>query len=449
VVYDFEGNEVTALALQDGRLAVAANQFPKAAGDKKKDDKKDDKESTDKTEVSKGAPKPGTGELWIVEPSGQARKRFASDDGHITAVQWAEGGRVYAATGKNGRIYRVEPDGKHALWVDVDERQVLALSLSGAQPMFATGDAGAVYRVLPGQASEALWTSKVLDAQFQARFGQITWRGEGKLAFQTRSGNTEKPEDGGWSEWSSVLQAPGPIRSPGARFLQIRARLDPRAGSTLYAVQAYYLPGNQPATVKDITVKPTRPKGGEGAEDAPTPNYRIEWKTDNPDGDKLRYRIGYRPEGRSDYRAILRESEILTKTSYDWSTEAVPDGYYRVRIEASDELDNPAQGVQRESAESEPFLLDNHAPHVDGLRHVNGRIQGTAVDDLGPISKLEFAVDGQEWKPFQPKDDLFDTRSEAFELELGKLAAGSHVVSVRARDDRDNSGSAELWIDVK
>ena len=450
VVYDFEGNEVTALALQDGRIAAAANQFPKTPGDKKKEEaKKDNKESTDKTEVSKDAPKPGTGELWIVEANGQARKRFASDDGHITAVQWADAGRVYAATGKNGRIYRVEPDGKHALWVDVDERQVLALSLAGAQPMFATGDAGAVYRVLPGQASEALWTSKVLDAQFQARFGQITWRGEGKLAFQTRSGNTEKPEDGGWSEWSSVLQTPGPIRSPGARFLQIRARLDPRAGGVLYAVQAYYLPGNQPATVKDITVKPTRPKSGEGTEDAPTANYKIEWKVDNPDGDKLRYRIGYRPEGRSDYRAILRESEILTRTNYDWSTEAVPDGYYRLRIEASDEIDNPVHGVLRESAESEPFLLDNHSPHVDGLRHVGDRIYGTALDALGPITKLEYAVDGQEWKPFQPKDDLFDTRSEAFELELEKLPAGSHVVSVRARDSRDNSGSAELWIDVK
>jgi hypothetical protein len=384
----------------------------------------------------------------VVEASGAARKRFASDEGHITAVQWGEGGVIYAATSKGGRLYRVEPDGKSSLWVDVDERQVLALDLRG-QPLFVTGDAAAVYRVLPGKANEALWTSKVLDAQFQARWGQLTWRGEGKLTFQTRSGNSQKPEDGGWSEWSSALAQPGPIRSPGGRFLQLRAKLDPTGGSKLYAVQAYYLPGNQPAAVKDIAIKPVQPKGREASEGGPTTNYKIEWKVDNPDGDKLRYRLEYRPENRSEYRPILRESEILTRTHYDWDTEPIPDGYYRVRVEASDELDNPVPAVLRERAESEPFLLDNHAPRIDGLRHQNGRVVGTASDELGPIAKLEYALDGQEWKPFHPKDDLFDTRSEAFELELGKLAAGSHVVSIRAQDARGNGGTSEIWITVK
>jgi hypothetical protein len=346
-------------------------------------------------------------------------------------------------------VYRIEQDGKNSLWVDVDERQVLALDLRGDRPLFATGDAAAVYRVLPGKASEALWTSKVLDAQFPSRWGELNWRGEGKLSFQTRSGNSEKPEDGGWSDWSSALAQPGPIRSPGARFLQVRARLDPGASSTLYAVQAYYLPGNQPATVKDIAIKPAQPKGREAAEGEPTTNYKIDWKVDNPDNDKLRYRLEYRPENRSEYRPILRESEILTRAGYDWDTEAIPDGYYRVRIEASDELENPEAAVLRERAESEPFLLDNHAPRIDGLRFENGRVLGTARDELGPIAKLEYALDGKEWKPLHPKDDLFDTAVEPFELQLGKLSAGSHVVAVRVADARDNSGTSEIWITAR
>jgi sugar lactone lactonase YvrE len=451
VAYDFEGSEVTAIALENGRIAATANQFPKPASDKKKDDKKDDQQSTDKTETAgKEAVKPGTGELWVVESNGQARKRFASDEGHITAVQWGDGGVIYAATSKGGRVYRVEPDGKNSLWVDVDERQVLALALRSAQPLFVTGDAAAAYRVLPGAASEALWTSKVLDAQFPARWGQLSWRGDGKLTFQTRAGNSEKPEDGGWSEWSSALAQPGPIRSPGGRFLQVRARLDRGTDSKLYAVQAYYLPGNQPAAVKDIAIKPVQPKGREGAEDAPTANYRIEWKTDNPDGDRLRFRLRYRPENRKDYRDILRETEILTKATHDWDTEAIPDGYYRVRIEASDELDNPEPSVLRESAESEPFLLDNHAPRIEGLRHENGKVRGTARDELGPISKLEYALDGHDWKPFNPDDDLFDTSAETFTLALDPpLPAGSHVIAVRAKDARGNAASTELWISVR
>jgi hypothetical protein len=451
VVYDFEGNEVTAIAVKDGRIAVAANQFPKPttpSSDKKKDEaKKDDQHSDDKTEAKKDTPKPGSGDLWVVEPTGQARKLFSStDDGHITALQWDKERSIYAATGKEGHIFRVEPDGTNALWIDVDERQVLALQLVGEHPMFVTGDAGAFYRVLPGPASEALWTSKVLDAQFPSRFGQLSWRGRGKLSFQTRSGNTEKPEQG-WSEWSSVLSTPGPIRSPGARFLQVRARLDPKAESILYAVQAYYLPGNQPATLKDITVKPVPKKGG--SDDDPSATYKIEWKPDNPDADHLRYRLDYRPEDRPTWRPLLRETEIETHTFYEWNTDGVPDGYYRVRVDASDELDNPAAAVQHGSTESEPFLLDNHAPRIDDLREANSRVTGIARDDLGPISKLEYALDGHEWKPLNPKDDLFDTKEEAFELALPPLEAGPHVIAVRAKDARNNVGSAEVWIAVK
>jgi hypothetical protein len=299
--------------------------------------------------------------------------------------------------------------------------------------------------VLPGRASDALWTSKVLDAQFPSRFGELTFRGEGKLSLQTRSGNTEKPDDG-WSEWSAPLTAPGPIRSPGARFLQIRARLDTAAPSTLYAVQAYYLPRNQPTTLKEITVKPNPPKRGDaGGEDGPTTQYKVEWKLDNPDGDRLRFRLSYRPEGRSDLRPILRESEILTKTSYEWNTEGVPDGYYRVRIEASDELDNPDRTVARDYGDSEPFLLDNHPPTVDGLRVDRGVLRGVARDAQGPVSKLEYALDGGDWKPFHPRDDLFDTREEAFEVALPGLAKGTHVVAVRVRDARSNMASAEIW----
>ncbi len=449
VVYDFEGNEVTALALREGRVAVAANQFQKPAGEKKPDAKSTDQPDSPKTEPKPDAPKPGTGELWVVEASGQARKLWVSTEGHITSVQWADAGRIYAAVGKGGRIYRVEPDGTSALWIDVEERQVLDMDLTGKDPLFVTGDAGAAYRVLPGPASEALWTSKVLDAQFRSRWGGLTWRGDGKLELQTRSGNTEKPDDR-WSDWSSPLASPGPIRSPAGRFLQLRARLGTAPETVLYALQAYYLPGNQPASLKEITVKPTPQKGG--SEDAPSTLYKIDWKTDNPDSDKLRFRLYFRPEGRVDVRPILREGEILTKTTYEWSTDGVPDGYYRMRIDATDELDNPRGLVLSQTALSEPFLLDNHPPSVEQLRFQAGKLSGVARDALGPISKLELSVDGQDFVPFYPRDDLFDTADEAFEVTLdtlNTLARGNHVLAVRAEDARKNSSTAEIWISVK
>jgi outer membrane protein assembly factor BamB len=447
VVFDFEGNELTAIALQGSQIAVAANNFPKPAAAVKKPDAKDDKKSEDKTEAPKDDQKPGKGQLWVVTPGARSRKLWSSEQGHLTALQWAEGSApaIYAATGKEGQIHRVELDGRSALWLDVDERQVLALDLRAPHPVFVTADAGAAYRVLPKGSGDAMWTSKVLDAQFLSRFGELSFRGRGALELQTRSGNTDKP-NASWSEWSSALVKPGPIRSPAARFLQIRAKLnvakDP--GSELYAVTAYYLPLNQGGQVTEVTAKP---KVKEGSSE-PTSVYTLEWKVDNPDGDKLRYRLSFRPEGEQRGRAILRESDILTKTSYDWETESIPDGYYRVAVEASDELESPADGAIKITLESEPFLVDNKKPSVDGLKLEQGKLRGVARDVPGPVTKLERAIDNGDYEPFYPADDLLDTSEEPFAVQLPKLEPGRHVISIRATDARNNRGSAELWITV-
>jgi len=447
VVFDFEGNEITALAVQGTQIAVAANNFPKPSTAAKKPDVKDDKKTEDKTEAPKDEQKPGKGQLWVVSAGSRARKLWTSEQGHITALQWSDSGSaaIYAATGKEGQIHRVELDGRSALWLDVDERQVLALDLRAPHPVFVTADAGAAYRVLPKGSGDATWTSKVLDAQFLSRFGELVFRGRGALSLQTRSGNTDKP-NASWSEWSSELVKPGPIRSSAARFLQIRAKLnvakDP--ASELYAVTAYYLPLNQAGQVTEVTAKP---KVKEGSTE-PTSIYTVEWKVDNPDGDKLRYRLSFRPEGEPRGRSILRDSDILTKTNYEWETESIPDGYYRVAVEATDELESPADGVLKTTLESEPFLIDNKQPAVDGLKLEQGKIRGIARDVPGPVTKLERAIDNGDYEPFYPTDDLLDTSEEPFAVQLPKLDAGRHVISIRATDARNNRGTAELWITI-
>jgi hypothetical protein len=460
VVHDFEGNELTALDLRDGVLAVAANVFSKATPTVPKKSGSDDKsDSEDKTDAKIEPPKPGKGSLWRVDKAGRAERVFESDQGHITAVQWGPGGVIYAATGKEGHIYRVESSGEHALWVDVDERQVLALDLAGKRPLFVTADGAAVYKVLPGPAREALWTSKVLDAQFQSRWGQLSWRGEGKLRFQTRSGNTEKP-DATWTDWSGELTSAGPIRSPAGRFLQVRVRLGAEPGTVIYAIKAYYLPANQPVTLRELSAAPKPPsstpaasKPGSDGSVVPVASsvYAIKWKAENPDGDRLRYRLRYRPEAGKTLRTILQETEVLTEDHYDWATDSIADGYYRIEVAVSDELENPGGRALDTRLLSEPVLIDNHAPRVLELRYDAGKgvVSGVAEDQLGPITQLEFNIDGQKWQPSYPTDDLFDTAREPFQITLPKLAAGEHVIAVRALDARHNLGSAELEITAK
>jgi outer membrane protein assembly factor BamB len=454
VVYDFPGNEITSLAFRGGRLAVAANEFPEppaitasASGPTKHS----------ATSPRAARPRPGKARVWTVSPDGRAERVWAHEEGQATQVQLASDGTIYAALGYDGRVVRIAPDRTSAVWIDVDERQVLTIDLLGSDPYLATGDGAALYRVLPERPRSAIWQSKVLDAEFLARWGQLTWRGSGAIEFQTRSGNTERP-DGSWSEWSSSLTSPGPIRSPAARFLQIRALFFRDPDATIRAVTAYYLPQNQRPVVTEVGVKARTTKRGTGAGSsegsdrdappAPSAIVGLTWKVDNPDSDRLRFRLRYREEGQTRWREILREHEVLSATEYAWNTSAVPDGWYVIQVEASDELSNPAPLALRSTLESEPILVDNHAPTIVELRAVGGRITGRAVDGVGPIARLEYAVDGGEWRLFFPVDDLLDTRDERFELDLGGEPPGSHIVAVRATDAGGNVGSAEVTLTV-
>ena len=123
----------------------------------------------------------------------------------------------------------------------------------------------------------------------------------------------------------------------------------------------------------------------------------------------------------------------------------MPDGFYRLRVDASDELDNPPAGVLKATLDSEPFLLDNHPPHVERLAWAGSVLRGVATDSMGPVSSLERQVDGGDWVPFDPEDGIFDTAREPFLLRID-LPRGPHVVAVRASDARHNLAVSEIEV---
>ena len=261
------------------------------------------------------------------------------------------------------------------------------------------------------------------------------------MQFQTRSGNTEEP-DASWTEWSANLSSPGPIRSPAARFLQIRARLM-EGDALIRAVQAYYLPQNQRARVTGVGPKLAKNHDPNEIPD-PSTELELDWDVSNPDDDTLRYRLRYRAEAQDVWRPMFREDERLTKSSYEWDTSGLPDGWYVVQVEASDELANPAPLALRTTAVSEPIRIDNHPPRLEGLAARGNTVSGRAIDGLGPIARLEMAVDGGDWLPILPEDQLLDQAEERFAVPVEDLEPGSHIVAIRATDAAGNAVSGEV-----
>lgn len=444
VVRDLPGNEVTAVDVLDGRIAVAVNQFKGAPGTQFKGETSGAKPGRRGTR-----PRPGSGQLWRIEKDGRAEMLMARKDTHFTDVEWGNNGSIYVAGGQEGRIFEVDADASYSIWADVDERQILAIDLRSDAPIFVTGDSGAVYRVLEGTPKNAVWTSKALDAAFLSKWGRLDWRGTDRFVFQTRSGNTKEPGDT-WSAWSKDMKSPGRVSSPPARFIQVRAKFPKSKEAELRAMELYYLPQNQRPRVFNVRGMRPPQKPGEPPRQPPPPTtlVNVTWQVENPDRDIVRYRLAYRADGQTVWRDMFTEDVVLTDTKYTWNAESIPDGHYAIRVEASDEPSNPPDLALRSESISELVTIDNHPPRIEELRLKKGQVEGRVVDSLGPIARVQMSIDAGSWQEVFPKDTLFDGPDERFQASVS-LSKGPHIIAVRAFDAAGNQANRELSVTAK
>jgi len=192
------------------------------------------------------------------------------------------------------------------------------------------------------------------------------------------------------------------------------------------------------------------PKTGEGRPKAANPVKEIHWEANDKDGDTLVYRLYYQADGDEAWVPAFLDKP-LHKTEYSWDTVSIPDGWYRIKVVASDEESNPAGEALTDEKVSDLVKVDNTRPQVTQLSYdgASGLLKGVARDNLSLIRYLEYAVDGGEWKYFAPKDGVFDSLEEAFEVKIGPLASGPHFIAVRATDEEGNIGVEKVWVKVK
>ncbi len=380
-------------------------------------------------------PRPGRGALWRVRSGGFAERIAIDNRAHYTALAWDESRReALVALAINGQVLAVGEDRTQRMVFDVGERSVTSFVTAGGALLFGTADSGAFYRALGPRPAGASWTSRVLDANLPARWGAVRWRGVGALDWEARSGNHDLP-DATWSAWTA-LDADGVIRAPGGRYVQVRARFSRDPATVLRSVTVYYLPENQRAVLTEVTAS----RGESKADDTRPPPLRVAWKVDNPDSDELRYRLRFRGDGDETWRPLLRNQEWLSTPNFVWTTEGMPEGWYRVEVEASDEVDNPEDVVTRDRRVSDPVLVDTTAPVVT-VRVEAGRLRGEVRDGASAVLSLALSVDGGEFRPVRCADGVLDERGEDVDLALpAGLAGGDHVLALRARDEAGNLG---------
>ena len=481
---DFAGNEVSAIAPYRDGVVVAANDLAEtpstngkttaqleaaekptlAKGQTTKAPDVGTKPGADKDPVAvadlgrKGAKK-GKGALFHIATDGRLDQLHALTATYFTSVAVAPDGAVYAGAADKGRVYMVDVDGAVATAFDVDERSVSQVWFDHGLLGFATDDAAALYKAT-GRASAAKYVSDVLDAKAVSQFGKLTWAGSGKVALETRSGNTAKPGVG-WSDWQTLTQLGalgggnegGKITSPPGRYLQFRVALDNEA-ARVHRVMAYYVPQNLPTEVQEVTTelatKETTPTLKDSAAKPRSPIIRIKWKIDNADGDDTTYTLEARRDGEANWRPIATGKTPLTATTWEWNTETYPDGWYKVRVTSSDAAANSPNRALTSSATSTMFAIDNTRPAIDNLQIGYPRATAKAHDQISTIAEMAYSVDDGPWQLGTTADGLFDDLTEDLKIDMPQgLSRGPHTLAVRVADAAGNVGSTSATFLVK
>ena len=477
---DFAGNEITALAIVDGGVAVAANEMteptpmfsksgaqvdaqenptkPKGTPIKVPDTGSKpgaDKETPTAIDLERKGARKGKGAVFRVGDDGRLRQLHALTQTYVTSLAVADDGVIYCGAADKGRVYQIEADGAVATTVDVDERAVSQLWFDEGKLGLATDDAASVYRVT-GSAASAKYVSDIFDAKVVAQYGRLTWQGTGKLTVETRSGNTAKP-GAGWSEWKAPASigatgggvTGGKVASPAGRYFQFRVSLA-GADARFRRAVAYYVGQNQATEIKEVTVeaasRDSLPTLKEAASSARSPSMRVRWNIDNPDSDTTYYTVDVRRDGDAEFRAVVALKDKQQSTSWDWNTETFADGWYRVRVSSTDAPSNSADRALTSTLTSALVLIDNQRPVLDQVKASYakgaGRASVRATDSASAISEMAFAIDDSGWQLGGADDGIFDDQTEGFTVVLpAGLATGTHTVAIRVADAAGNVGT--------
>ena len=389
----------------------------------------------------------------------------------------AQDNRVLIGTSDKGRIYSVTNDGRDTLLLQSSEGQISNLIVKGKDVWAMSSNQGKLFRFGSEANVEGSFESPVRDTKLSAAWGKVWWRGAGNIQLQTRTGNTERP-DQTWSDWSvAYTDANGAqITSPRARYIQWRAVLKTGTSETkLEDVSLAYLPRNVAPEVLAIQTFPIGvglqegnpiPKDpniessgldpalfGAGGQIPPRKIYQrgalsLQWNAEDRNNDKLEYTIYYRGLNEKDFRLLKSKIE---DNFYTIDGVTLADGRYVFKVVASDAPSNPLGQELKGEFVSEPIDIDNTPPllRTFGEPQINGnrvRIVIDAEDATGRIDHADVSINGGEWKSITPEDSIADSARERYILDLQITGSGEHIVSLRVYDKNGNIGSIRVAV---
>ena len=416
--------------------------------------------------------------VYRILPDGGVDILWASTTVSGFSVYAHQTGRgVLLGTSDKGRIYNISNDGRESLALQTDASQISTIISQGTNLYATSSNQGRLFKVGPDDVAEGTYESAVLDAKAVATWGRVWWRSAGGVQIQTRSGNTEKPEET-WSPWADVTgPAGGQIASPRAKFLQWRAVLkngNPSPG--LDEVSVSYLPRNIAPEVLSIQAMPPNMGLLANPPAQVDPNIELsgldpqafgipvqpivprrafqraarafQWTAEDRNGDRLVYDVYYKELGAAEFK-LLRQN--ISETFVTLDGQSLADGRYMLRVVAKDSPENPPGQALTGERTTEPFDLDNTQPTVTttGQPQVSAetaKVSFTANDRSSYLVRAEYSVNGGPWTTVFADDGISDASDERYTFDIPTRTAGEYVVTLRVFDVGGNVGNGRIVV---
>ena len=105
------------------------------------------------------------GKVFRIDAQGRGSVFFDSAELEVHALAPAPNGGLYVSTSPEGRIYKVDRDGKETIFFDPDDKYIWSLAVDGRGNLFAgTGEKGIVYRIAPDGKGAKFYDTKATHA---------------------------------------------------------------------------------------------------------------------------------------------------------------------------------------------------------------------------------------------------------------------------------------------
>jgi len=366
-------------------------------------------------------------------------------------------GKFFSGESEDGQIGEFHRN-EFRIVADLDESRVSALRNIDEALWIGSGYPAKIYKFTNKKLKEGEYISSVFKGGVSVIWGTLNYEGKGDIGFFIRGGKKGEV-DSSWSKWKKIDKNIR-IEEP---FIQWKAAFK-KAKSHLTGVRISYGKYNSPPEISEIRVLPPKIGSGKASEGTafrgPIPPEEKErlssmgffipddavivgegirciyWEASDPDNDRLMYDVFVSRDSKN----WDKVGENLYESSYYLNTSAYPDGYYYIRLIASDDRDqsNPLRAEKEIS-----FLVDQTPPIFEDIEKEYTAdsilVSGTVKDELSSILGVMYntaETQKLQWKRAQAEDKLFDEKEEKFYFKVDRK---SKYCAIRVNDRSDNS----------